>query len=336
MSTESREKLADVMSKMEYGKAAKIARGIAPSRLRTPSLKVNRDLGGGFGYGRIATIFGTKSAGKTAFCVQTAAQAQAEEGKTVAFIDIEGTFESSWAERLGLDLDSTVWLAPRTAEDVTNKTIDVIQAGVDIVIVDSMSGMVPSAAFEDEEFKGFDKTNAIGLLARDTSKFMPLVSAALAYNDAAVLLIAQVRSEKKGSMHWGLGATNGKALEFYSSQMLKLMSPPSSKIEEQRLRGGKLMTVPVGRKVDYTVEFNKLGAPWGTGTYKFFFDADNPGVDFYEEIIEIAVENDMMKKGGAWYTYGEEKWQGISTVAQWMRDNPEAYKELRDKVYGVL
>jgi recombination protein RecA len=324
------------MSRMQYGKAARIAQGIAPQRLKTPSLKVNRDLGGGFGYGRIATVFGTKSAGKTAFCVQTAGRAQAEEGKTVAFIDIEGTFESSWAQRLGLDVESTVWLPARTSEDITNKTVDVIEAGIDIVIVDSMSGMVPSAAFDDEQFQGFDKFNAMGLLARDTSKFMPIISAALAYNEAAVLLIAQVRSEKKGSLHWGLGATNGKALEFYSSQMIKLTSPPSSKVEEPRMRGGKLLTVPVGRTVDYSVEFNKLGSPWGTGSYKFYFDSETPGVDSYEEVVELAVENDIMRKGGAWYTYGEEKWQGISKVAEWLRENPDEYKVLREKIDGLL
>lgn len=325
------------MSRMKGKANVRIAEGIAPERLLTPSLKVNRDLGGGFGYGRISTVYGTKSAGKTAFCLQSAGIAQRTQDKVVAFMDVEGTFHSEWAERLGVDAAATIYDNPKTVEAVTNSTADAVEAGADIVIIDSVTSMSPTATVEDGEFQGFDKMNALALSARETGKMLLGLNSLMLAHSPAILLISQIRSAKKG-IYWVNSATNGKALEFYSSQMLELMSGNGEAymILDSVLRGNKLLQRTVGRNVDYKVTFNKIGVPYGAGKYQFYFDGDHIGVDVHQEIVELGVELDVIQKAGAWYQYGEKKWQGAKNAADALRSDSDMFNELKVQVDGLL
>jgi len=321
----------------KHKKQVSSAMEIAPERLPTPSVGLNIALGGGFGMGRIVTLWGDKSAGKTAIALQTIAEAQAN-GKVCAFLDVEGTYDSAWAGRLGVDNENILYAPFRSVERVTDVAVDMINAGADIIVIDSITALVPGSYLDEGEFKGFKSTGKIGADAMDTGKMLKSLNMAMEDKNTLVILISQQRMGQKGSMYWGFTKSGGQAVDFYSSQIVRLSSTSgkANMIEDGVAKGDIILQEPSGRKVHWTVEFNKLGPQWGTGDYDFYFQGEKLGVDTVGEIADLAVKYQIVTKAGKWIKYADEQFDGRKELLARLRSDEAFYDKIEGELLGRI
>ena len=210
---------------------AKMASEVQLMKQPTPSTGLNNALRGGIGYGRQTLIWGSKSAGKSTFCLGTLGIAQ-RAGKRAAFIDSEQSFDPDWAERLGVDTKKLVYTDVKTIEDMVGAGVEFMKAGIDIVTVDSISALLSSAYFEKDkkgdELKELSGTKQIGSEARELANGVKMLN--YANKQTALILISQVRNKitTYGAMHQ---ATGGHAVDFFSYTVLKICS--SARADDQ-------------------------------------------------------------------------------------------------------
>jgi len=296
-----------------------------------PSVGLNLGLNGGLGYGRQTLIWGNKSAGKTSFCLQLIAKAQ-EDGKVCAFVDAENSHDPSWSERLGVNNEQLIYTSVKTIADMTDVCVDLMKNGVDLIVVDSISALLPGSYFsKDDELKDLDKTNQIGAHAKDLASAMKMLG--YTNENTAIVLISQVRNQIN-SYGAQQAPEGGFAVKFFSSTVIKLWSSAREDVQivEERPVGDRLLKMPVAREVQWLVEFNKLGKPNQVGKYTFYYDGTTIGVDKYGEIVNLAEKYGIVRKAASWYYVYDEKLQGERKAAQYLRDNPEVF----DKVLGEL
>jgi recombination protein RecA len=310
----------------------KLASEVSTELLPTASVKLNRDLGGGLGKGRQTVIWGNKSAGKTSMLLQTIALAQ-KRGEVCAWVDAENCFDKEWAESLGVDTDKLMLSESRSIDAVIADITDFLEAEVDLVVLDSISALLPSTYFEkEEEMKvGLEGTRQIGTFAKE------LAIAVNKFNyvnkKTALVLVSQVRN-KIGSYGASLDLAGGEAMKFFSSTIIKLWSSASEKeqILGEVTRGDKIIKKPVGRSVNYTVTYNKLGPPNQTGSYDFYYAGEQRGIDQVGEIVDLAEEQGVIHRGGAWYSYGDEKFQGRARMVEYLKGNVSVREEIEQRV----
>lgn len=310
----------------------KLASDITKEILPTASVKLNKDLGGGFGKGRQTVVWGNKSAGKTSMILQTIAEAQ-KRGEVCAWVDAEGTYDTEWATKLGVDNEKLLMSESKSIDAVVADVIDFMQAEVDLVVVDSISALIPSTYFEkDDELKiGLDGTKQIGTVSKE------LAIAVNKFNyvnkKTALVLISQLRN-KINTYGAAPDMVGGEAMKFFSSTIVKLWSSPSEKeqIQGDTVKGDKIVKKSIGRPVHYTITFNKLGPPNQNGSYDFYYDGNSVGIDQVGEIVDLAEEMDIIHRGGAWYSYGDEKFQGRPRMVQYLKDNASVREEIEQKV----
>jgi recombination protein RecA len=308
---------------------------VVTPRLETPSMGLNLGLGGGLGY-RFITIWGAKSAGKTALAVQTAANGQ-KQGDVVAFVDAEGSYDPKWAAKLGLDTENTLHTYARSVGRVTDTIVEYFLAGVNIVILDSVSAMVPGNYLDGEELKGFQSTGKIGADAKETKAMLKSINYVLEdMHDKMLIIVSQSSMGQLSSMHWGAVPTNGEALKFYSSQMIRLMAPQGKDnfITEKIFQGDQILERVTGRSVNWKIDYNKLGPPQQTGSYDFYFAGEHPmGIDTAGEVADLGVEYGVFRKSGAWIFYGDEKWQGRANLVKAMHSDEELLEKFKKELY---
>jgi|SRR6185436_4429038 len=304
-------------------------------KLELASIGLNNALLGGIGMGRQTLVWGNKSAGKSSMCLQSVGMAQ-KQGKTCAWIDSESSFDPVWAEKLGVD---TTQLIVSPAKDIDSWTLticELMKHGVDAIVADSISSLIPSTYFEKgEELKeGLEGTKQIGTMSKElgiaVNKFNYM------NKNTALVLISQARN-KFNTYGAQLQPMGGEAMKFYSSTVIKLWSSASEReqITADIKRNDKIVSKPVGRPVNFTVEFNKIGPPNQMGMYDFYYAGDHVGVDQIGEIADLAEKSGIINKGGAWYSYGEEKFQGRQKMVTWLRDNPIIAEEIAQKVLNA-
>jgi recombination protein RecA len=322
------EVLANIDSKLR--KRMKNGEGWRVERQALPSIGLTDALGGGFGYGRIVTVHGSKSAGKTSMLLQMLAAAQ-KDGKSCAWIDAEKAFDTSWAERLGVDCSNLILTRASDMARAGDEIVGLIKAGIELVILDSISALVqPSYLDKDSgELKGMDATHKIGDFS---SGIKGLIKSVNYVNDKTLVVLISQQTTLIASNYTKQIPEGGKAIEFYSSQVVKLNSPPSRTISKTNKSGNRSFEQVVGREVDWTIDYNKLGAAGGTGTYEFYFLGDSVGVDPRLELLDAAIMAGVIIKGGAWYNYrlGEEdheKYHGAANVVEWLSN-----KDVFDKI----
>lgn len=313
---------------------AKMASEVQLYRQPTPSTGLNSALRGGIGYGRQTLIWGSKSAGKSTFCLGTLGIAQAA-GKRAAFIDSEQSFDPMWAERLGVDTRKLIYTDVKTIEDMVSAGVEFMKAGVDIVTVDSISALLSSAYFEKDkkgdELKELSGTKQIGSEARELANGVKMLN--YANKQTALILISQVRNKitTYGAMHQ---ATGGHAVDFFSSTVVKLWSSAreADQITGEIYNGDLVLKEPIGREVTWSIDKNKLGPPNKTGRYNLFYDGDFIGIDNIGEAAVLGVALGIVEKKGAWHYYGDLKVQGSDNFAIELRANPELAEKLVKEV----
>ncbi len=312
----------------------KLASEVNKEILPTASIKLNRDLGGGFGKGRQTVVWGNKSAGKTSMLLQTIAEAQ-KRGEVCAWVDAEGSYDTEWATSLGVDNEKLILSDSKSIDAVTADVVDFMEAEIDLVVVDSISALIPSTYFEkdgsDEMKQGLDGTKQIGTVSKELAVAVNKFN--YANRKTALVLISQLRN--KITTYGGVAdMVGGEAMKFFSSTIVKLWSSASEKeqITGEITRGDRIIKKPVGRPVNYTITFNKMGPPNQTGSYDFYYDGDLIGIDQVGEIVDLAEESGVIHKGGAWYSYGDEKFQGRARMVEYLKENVSIREQIEQKV----
>ena len=294
----------------------------------TPSIGLNMALKGGLAFGRQILVWGNKSAGKSSFCLQMIGMAQ-KEGKTCAWIDAEHSYDPAWAETLGVDSEKLIYSPAKTVNDMVDVATKLMEAEVDIIVVDSISALLPAIYFEKDgnELKDLQDTKQIGAEAKDMTHAVKMLN--YANKNTLLVLISQQRNQF-GSMHASHIPTGGMAVKFFSSTVIKLWS---SEAEANAIKAGikvgdKIIEQKVGRPVNWIIDYNKVGPPNLSGQYDFYYQGETIGVDSVGETLDVAEMCGVVEKGGAWYTVAGERLQGRAKAVQYLRDNPEVVETL--------
>lgn len=289
------------------------------------------DLNGGIGKGRMTLLYGNTSAGKTALMMQSIGLWQ-KTGQVCIFVDVEGTWDNDWAEALGVDVSKVILIRERSVSKIYNKIRPLLEAGADALVLDSIS-MILSDSFIDDDGHGKDLEKQIQMGAQ--SKAIARLLNAMHYSNeqTAIVLISQTTTEI-GQSYTKQVPTGGKKPMFASSQIIKLTS---SNTEAKQITGkihvgNKVLDVPVGRTVNSVVEKNKLGPQGGASSYDFYYRGAYVGVDHVGEAIDEAVRYGVISKGGAWFSKGDQKWQGRDSVVKFYRENVDELEALATEV----
>ncbi len=282
----------------------------------TGSLGLDVALGvGGFPKGRIIEIYGPESSGKTTIAIHTIAEAQ-KKGGICAIVDAEHAFDSSYARKLGVDVDNLLISQPDYGEQALEIAERLILSGaLDIVVIDSVAALVPKSELEGE--MGDSK---MGLQARLMSQAMRKLTATIARTNCTCIFINQLR-EKIGVMFGNPETTTGgNALKFYASIRLDI----------RRISQIKDGDVATGNRTRVKVVKNKVAPPFRQVEFDIVF---GEGISKIGEIIDMGVDMGILNKSGSWFSYGENKiGQGRDAVKNFLIDNPEFAAEIEQKI----
>lgn len=288
----------------------------------TGSLSVDLALGvGGLPKGRIIEIYGPESGGKTTFTLHVIAQAQ-KMGGIAAFIDAEHALDPVYAQKLGVNIDEIYVSQPDDGEQALEIAETMVRSGaIDVVVVDSVAALVPRSEIEGEMG---DAT--MGVQARLMSQAMRKLTSITAKNKCIVIFINQLR-DKIGVMFGSPETTTGgKALKFYASV----------RIDIRRVETIKVGSEMVGNRTKAKIVKNKVAPPFKTAEFDIMY---GKGISHEGDVLDIAVDLDIVQKGGAWYSYnGERIGQGRENVKNYLAENPAICYDIENKVrehYGL-
>lgn len=286
------------------------------------SLALDVALGvGGYPRGRIVEIYGPESSGKTTVALHAVAEVQ-KRGGTAAYIDAENALDPAYAVALGVDIDNLLLSQPDTGEQGLQITDALISSGaVDIVVVDSVAALVPRAEIEGEMGDAH-----VGLQARLMSQALRKLSGTINKTKTIALFINQIR-EKVGVMFGNPEVTpGGRALKFYSTIRLEVR-------RAEQIKNG---TDVIGNRTRIKVVKNKVAPPFKKAEVDIMY---GHGISQTGELLDMAVEKDIVDKSGSWYSYGEDRiGQGRENAKQYLADHPDMMAEVNQRVraaYGV-
>jgi len=304
----------------------------------TPSHGLNRALNGGLPYGRQVLIWGSKSSAKSSLCLQTIALAQ-QEGKVCEWIDAEMSYDKAWAEKLGVDTSKLIVSQARTINEMVDVGVNLMEAGVDLIVVDSITSLLPAIYFEkdSEELKQLENTKQIGAESRDFSNAWKMINYANnKVKPTLFILISQSRNNIN-AMYTSQQPTGGQATKFYSSTVVKLFSSES---DNQALKGkiyvgDKAIEEKIGRKVRWELQFSKTSAAFQSGEYDFYFRGDTLGIDSVADLVDTAESLGIVERTGAWYVLPDgSKVQGRDGFVNRVREDLDLQEMIKTKISG--
>lgn len=286
----------------------------------TGSLALNAALGvGGIPRGRITEIFGPESSGKTTLALHVIAEAQ-KTGGLAAFVDAEHALDANYAQNLGVDTDNLLVSQPDTGEQALEITETLVRSGaLDIVVVDSVAALVPRAEIEGEMGDA-----QMGLQARLMSQAMRKLTAAISKSRCSVVFINQIR-EKLGVMFGNPETTTGgRALKFYSSVRMDI----------RRIASIKEKDSVVGNLTRVRVVKNKVAPPFKEVQFDIMY---GKGISKEGELVDMAVDHDIVEKSGTWYSFGQERLgQGRENVKKYLAANPDIYEAIEKRLKEAI
>ena len=325
MTTEKEKSLDIAISQIErhYGKGAimrlgQVAQKLSSEVVSTGSLSLDIALGvGGIPKGRVTEIYGTEAAGKSTLAIHVMAETQ-KAGGTSAYIDVEHSMDPGYAANCGVNVEDLLIAQPDSAEQALEITEYLVRSGaVDTVVLDSVAALVPKS-----ELEGDMGDTHVGLQARLMSQALRKLTAAIHHSGAAVVFINQLR-EKVGVMYGSPEVTpGGRALKFYSSVRIDL----------RRIDSIKQGTEVIGNRVRAKIVKNKVAPPFRTAEFDIMF---NQGINKMGDLLDIGVSQDLIKKSGSFYSYGDVRLgQGRENSKEYLAQNPEAAEEIERLIRG--
>jgi recombination protein RecA len=313
--------------------------GITTELQPTPSAGLNRALGGGFPYGRQVLLWGSKSSAKSSLCLQMIGMAQ-KEGKLCAWVDAEMSYDEEWAKKLGVDTSQLIYSEARSINDMVDVGVALLQAGVDIIVIDSISSLLPAVYFEkdSDELKALDQTKQIGAESKDLKHaWLMLNYANNREKPALVVAISQARNNIQAT-YTQAAPTGGLTTQFMSSTIVKLFSSSSDSqaIKAKIPVGDKLIEQKVGRKVRWEVLNSKTSAPGDSAEYDFYYRGDLIGIDSIADLVDTAEMLGFVNRTGAWYQLEDgTKLQGRDAFINKVKEDKDLYDSLVAKVNNV-
>ena len=307
----------------DHGKGAVMRLGEMADRISTEviptgSLTLDMALGvGGIPKGRVTEIYGTESAGKSTLAIHIMAETQIAGG-TAAYIDVEHAMDPQYAGNCGLDMDSLLIAQPDSAEQALDITEQLVRSGaIDTVVIDSVAALVPRA-----EVEGDMGDTHVGLQARLMSQALRKLTSTIHHSKTAVVFINQIR-EKIGVMYGSPEVTpGGRALKFYSSVRIDLRRTESIK------QGSEV----IGSRVRARIVKNKVAAPFRVAEFDIMF---NQGISKMGDMLELGVAAGVVKKSGAFYSYGDTRLgQGRENAKDFLSQHPEIADSIESRVRG--
>ena len=270
---------------------------------------------GGLPRGRVVEIYGPEASGKTTLALLAVAEAQ-KAGGQAAFIDAEHALDPTYAQQLGVNIDQLYIAQPDYGEQALEiAEILVRSGGVDIIVIDSVAALVPKAELEGEM-----GDSHMGLQARLMSQALRKLTAIVSRSKTVFIFLNQMREKIGVYMGSPETTTGGKALKFYSSL----------RIEVRKILTLKSGTDIVGGRTRIKIVKNKVSPPFKSTEVDLFF---GKGISKESDIVDLAVEHQIISKTGSWYAYGEEKLgQGKTGIIKLLEDTPALYKEIRSKI----
>ena len=303
-------------SVMKLGDRAAVDVAVIP----TGSLTLDMALGiGGYPKGRIIEIYGPESSGKTTLTLHAIAEVQ-KQGGTAAFIDAEHAIDPVYAKNLGVNIDELILSQPDSGEQGLEIAETLVRSGaIDLVVVDSVAALVPQV-----ELDGEMADQQMGLQARLMSKALRKLSGVMNKTDCTIIFINQLR-EKIGVMFGNPETTTGgRALKFYSSV----------RVEIRRSEAIKNGTEIVGNKVNIKVVKNKVAPPFKSTQVDIIY---GKGISRDGEVLNLAVDKDIVDKSGAWYAYkGEKIGQGRENAKRYLVEHPDIMNEITEAIKASL
>lgn len=308
----------------EYGKGSVMRLGDKANTqidtISSGSLKIDEILGvGGFPRGRIIEIYGPESSGKTTFALHAIAEAQKNGGKA-AFIDAEHALDPVYAQKLGVKIEDLILSQPDTGEQGLEIADTLISSGaIDIIVIDSVAALVPRSEIEGE----MGDTH-VGLQARLMSQALRKLSGVINKTKTVAIFINQLR-EKVGVMYGNPEVTTGgRALKFYST----------IRMEVRRGEAIKDGTEQIGSKAKVKIVKNKVAPPFKTTEVDIMY---GEGISRIGELLDVAVDKDIVNKSGAWFSYKEERiGQGRENAKKYILEHEDMHQEIYDRVRAAL
>ncbi len=309
----------------DFGEGAIMRLGDPKARMNvevipTGILPIDLALGvGGLPRGRIIEIYGPESSGKTTVTLHMIAEAQ-KRGGIAAFIDAEHALDPVYAKKLGVDIDNLLVSQPDNGEQALDIAEALVRSGaIDIIVVDSVAALVPKA-----EIDGEMGDSHVGLHARLMSQAMRKLTSFIGKSRTVAIFINQIR-EKVGVMYGSPEVTTGgRALKFYSSVRIDIRK------KEAITASGET----IGNHTKATIKKNKVAPPFKEANFDIYY---GEGVSREGSLVEIAVTLDIVQKSGSWYSYeGNRLGQGMDKVRMVLKEQPELYKELEEKIRAKM
>ena len=288
--------------------------------VKTGSISLDLALGvGGIPKGRITEIFGPEASGKTTLALHVIRESQRNGGNCV-FIDAEHALNSQYAEAIGVKLEDTLLSQPDTGEQALEICETLVRSNaVDVVVIDSVAALVPRVEIEGEM-----GDSHVGLQARLMSQALRKLTAIVSKSNTSVIFINQIR-EKVGIMFGNPEVTpGGRALKFYTSVRLDI----------RRIGAIKDGDINVGNRVRVKIVKNKCAAPFRQTEFDLMF---GEGISYEGDLLDLAVESNIVDKSGAWYSFNDEKiGQGRENTKIYLKENPDAVKSIENTLSGAL
>jgi recombination protein RecA len=314
--------------------------GIKTEFQPTPSPGLNKALGGGLPYGRQVLLWGSKSSAKSSLCLQTIGLAQ-KDGKLCAWVDAEMSYDEEWAKKLGVDTGQLIYSEARSINDMVDVVVALLHAGVDLIVIDSISSLLPAVYFEKDssELKQLDQTKQIGSESKDLKHAWMMINYANNKEKPSLILaISQARNSITPTYTQSV-PTGGNATQFFSSTIIKLFSSSSDSqaIKGKIKIGDKLIEQKIGRTVRWEVQNSKTSAPGETGEYGFYYKGDLIGIDAIGDLVDTAEMMGIVERTGAWYILPDgSKVQGRDGFVSRVREDTELYESIKAKVNGEV
>lgn len=317
--------LALTQIERQFGKGSVMRLGSRDVQVRVPvistgSIALDAALGiGGVPRGRVIEIFGPESSGKTTLALHIIAEAQRRKG-IAAFVDAEHALDPEYARQLGVDTDQLLVSQPDSGEQALEIAALLVRSGaLDAVIIDSVAALVPKAELEGEMGESH-----VGLQARLMSQALRKLTGAVSKSNTSLIFINQIR-EKIGVMFGNPETTSGgRALKFYASVRMDIRRIGSIKEGDRSL----------GSRTRVKVVKNKMAAPFRMAEFDLMYGT---GISAEGDILDLAVQNRLVDKSGAWFSYGDLRiGQGRENAKAFLRENPDIRREIEGKIRGGL
>lgn len=317
-------KMAIEKIEKDFGKGAIMRLGDKPAVdvdvIPTGALALDIALGvGGVPRGRIIEIYGPESSGKTTLAQHIVAECQ-KKGGVAAFVDAEHALDPEYAKALGVNIDELLIAQPDTGEQALEITEELVRSSaVDVIVVDSVAALVPK-----DEIEGAMEDKQMGLQARLMSKALRKLTGVIGKTNTTVIFINQLRM-KIGVMYGNPETTTGgNALKYYSSVRMEIRRTESLKKDSE----------DIGNHVRVKVVKNKVAPPFRQAEFDIIF---GKGICKVGNLLDVAVNFDIVKKAGAWFSYNDEKiGQGREKAKEFLAENPQMLEEIENKIREVL